>query len=51
MTVALIAARVFADPAKKNIQRFKEKLALNRWLFFLVGSTKLELLRAAPPMI
>jgi hypothetical protein len=32
----------------KNIQRFKEKLALNRWILFLAGSAKLEQLRAAP---
>jgi hypothetical protein len=38
----------FADLVLKSIQRFKEKLALNRWIFFLVGSAKLEQLRAAP---
>jgi hypothetical protein len=32
----------FADLVLKSIQRFKEKLALNRWIFFLVGSAKLE---------
>jgi hypothetical protein len=37
-----------ADLVLKNISRFKEKLALNRWIFFLVGSAKLEQLRAAP---
>jgi hypothetical protein len=31
-----------ADLVLKNILRFKEKLALNRWIFFLVGSAKLE---------
>jgi hypothetical protein len=32
-----------ADLVLKNIQRFKEKLALNRCMdFFLVGSAKLE---------
>jgi hypothetical protein len=40
----------FADLVKKNIQRFKAKLALNRWIFFWVGSAKLEQLRAAPPL-
>jgi hypothetical protein len=41
----------FADLVIKSIQRFKEKLASNRWIFFLVGSAKLEQLWAAPPMI
>jgi hypothetical protein len=40
----------FADLVLKNIQRFKAKLALNRWIFFLVGSAKLEQLWAAPPL-
>jgi hypothetical protein len=38
----------FADLVIKSIQRFQEKLALNRWILFLVGSTKLEQLWAAP---
>ena len=28
----------FADLVIKNSQRFKEKLALNRWLFFMTRS-------------
>jgi hypothetical protein len=31
------------------VAAFKAKLALNRWIF-LVGSAKLEHLRAAPPL-
>jgi hypothetical protein len=38
----------FADLVLKNIQRFKEKLALNRWIFFWSGRQKLEQLWAAP---
>jgi hypothetical protein len=38
----------FADLVIKNSQRFKEKLALNRWLFFMTRSAKLEQLWAAP---
>jgi len=40
-----------ADLVLKNIQRFKAKLASNRWIFFfVVGSAKLEQLWAAPPL-
>jgi hypothetical protein len=38
----------FADLVLKSIHRFKEKLALNRWLFFMTRSAKLEQLWAAP---
>ena len=38
----------FNDPTIKNSQRFKAKLALNRWLFFMVGSLKLAEIRGFP---
>jgi hypothetical protein len=41
----------FADLIIKSIQRFEEKLALNRWIFFMTRWAKLEQLWAAPPMI
>jgi hypothetical protein len=37
-----------ADLVLENIQRFKEKLALNRWIFFMTRSVKLEQLWAVP---
>ena len=40
-----------ADMVLKNSQRFKEKLALNRWVFFMTRSAKLEQLRARAAMI
>jgi hypothetical protein len=37
-----------ADMVLKNIQRFKNFLALNRWIFFMSRSAKIEQLWAAP---
>jgi hypothetical protein len=39
----------FADLVIKNIQRFKAKLVLNRWIFFFgrIGKTRAALGRAA----
>jgi hypothetical protein len=38
----------FADLVIKNIQRFKANFSLNRWIFFMTRSAKLEQLWAAP---
>jgi hypothetical protein len=38
----------FADLVIKNIQRFKPKLASNRWILFMNRSAKIEQLWAAP---
>jgi hypothetical protein len=39
---------IITDLVLKNIQLFKEKLDLNRWIFFMTRSAKLEQLWAAP---
>jgi hypothetical protein len=41
----------FSDPTMKNSQRFKAKLTLNHWLFFMVGSLKLAELRGLSSMV
>jgi hypothetical protein len=40
----------FADLNQKNIERYKANFVLNRWIFFMTRSAKLEQLWATPPL-